>query len=126
MMRKLDQLFKVLSDNTRLRLLSLLTQRPHCVCEFQSILQVSQPNVSRHLAYLRRSGLVGVERHGKMIMYSLAKPDDPIQAILLRCVYACISEGGYFRNDVEQSKVTESLIQRQVIGRKLLPATKIR
>jgi len=44
--RKLDQLFKVLSDNTRLRLLSLLAQRPHCVCEFQSILRASQPTVT--------------------------------------------------------------------------------
>jgi ArsR family transcriptional regulator, arsenate/arsenite/antimonite-responsive transcriptional repressor len=116
-MRKLDQLFKVLSDNTRLRLLSLLAHRPHCVCEFQSILQASQPTVSRHLAYLRRSGLVEVERHGKMIMYSLGKPEDPIQATLLRCVYACISEGGYFQHDVERSRATEPLIQQQGISR---------
>jgi ArsR family transcriptional regulator, arsenate/arsenite/antimonite-responsive transcriptional repressor len=120
-MQKFDQLFKALSDNTRLRLLNLLAQRPHCVCEFQSILEASQPTISRHLAYLRRSGLVGIERHGKMIMYSLAKSEDPIQAILLRCVYACISEGGYFRNDVEQSKATEPLIQPQGIRRDLLP-----
>ena len=126
MERKLDQLFKVLSDNTRLRLLSLLAQRPHCVCEFQSILRASQPTVSRHLAYLRRSGLVEVERHGKMIMYLLAKPDDPIQAILLRCVYACISEGGYYQQDVKRSQETEPLIQQQGITRKPLTAAKPR
>lgn len=120
-MRKLDQLFKVLSDNTRLRLLSLLAQRPHCVCEFQSILQASQPTISRHLAYLRRSGLVEVERHGKRIMYSLSSPEDPIQAILLRCVYACISEGGYFRRDIERSKKAKPLILKQGIHRARLP-----
>jgi len=53
-----DQLFKAFSDSTRLRLLNLLAQREHCVCEFQSILRVPQPKISRHLAYLRRSGLV--------------------------------------------------------------------
>ena len=68
------QLFKAFSDATRLRLLNLLAQRPHCVCEFESILRVPQPAISRHLAYLRRHNLVTVERHGKMIMYALAEP----------------------------------------------------
>ena len=72
---KPDQLFKAFADETRLRLLNLLAQRPHCVCEFQGILRVPQPKISRHLAYLRRSGLVVEERHGKMIMYALAGAD---------------------------------------------------
>jgi DNA-binding transcriptional ArsR family regulator len=64
-MQKPDQLFKAFSDKTRLRLLNLLAQRPHCVCEFQSILRVPQPTISRHLAYLRRCDLVEEERHGR-------------------------------------------------------------
>ena len=86
-MDKPNQLFKAFSDETRLRILNLLAQRDHCVCEFQSILRVPQPTISRHLAYLRRSGLVEVERHGKMIMYSLAEPR--AAKCMRRCCGAC-------------------------------------
>ena len=60
------------ADETRVRILNLLAQREHCVCEFQSILRVPQSKISRHLAYLRRSGLVQTRRDGKWIFYSLA------------------------------------------------------
>ena len=60
-MDKPNQLFKAFSDETRLRILNLLAQREHCVCEFQKILKVPQPTISRHLAYLRRSGFIFIE-----------------------------------------------------------------
>ena len=108
-----DQLFKAFSDETRLRLLNLLARRPHCVCEFQSILRAPQPTISRHLAYLRRSGLVEVERHGKMIMYSLAAAKNPVHAALLRCVRGCFREIGFLQRDIERSRKTEPLIGRK-------------
>jgi ArsR family transcriptional regulator len=112
-MEKPNQLFKAFSDETRLRLLNLLAQRPHCVCEFQSILGSPQPTISRHLAYLRRSGLVVVERHGKMIMYSLAAPRNPVHAALLRCVRGCFREIAILQRDIERSRETEPIIGRQ-------------
>ncbi|MGD0650899.1 MAG: metalloregulator ArsR/SmtB family transcription factor [Verrucomicrobiia bacterium] len=109
-MDKPDQLFKAFSDETRLRILNLLAQRDHCVCEFQSILRVPQPTISRHLAYLRRSGLVEVERHGKMIMYSLAPAGSDVHALLLRCVRNCLCGVEFMRRDIERGKNRKPVI----------------
>jgi len=109
-MDKPDQLFKAFSDETRLRILNLLAQRDHCVCEFQSILRVPQPTISRHLAYLRRTGLVEVERHGKMIMYSLAEPANNVHAALLRCVRGCFREIEFLQRDTERGKKTKPIL----------------
>ena len=109
-MEKPVQLFKAFSDETRLRLLNLLALRPHCVCELQSTLRSPQPTISRHLAYLRRSGLVVVERHGKMILYSLAAANNPVHAALLRCVRGCFREIDFLRRDIECSSKTEPII----------------
>jgi ArsR family transcriptional regulator, arsenate/arsenite/antimonite-responsive transcriptional repressor len=107
---KPDQLFKAFADETRLRILNLLARRDHCVCEFQNILRVPQPTVSRHLAYLRRAGLVEVERHGKMIMYSLAKPKNVVHAALHRCVRGCFQEIEFLQRDIKRGKKTKPII----------------
>ncbi|NQU09746.1 winged helix-turn-helix transcriptional regulator [bacterium] len=99
-----DQLFKAFSDATRLRLLNLLAQRPHCVCEFQRILRVPQPRISRHLAYLRRAGLVVQERHGKMVMYALAEPASAVHAAMLRCVRGCFQEIDFLKRDAKRAR----------------------
>jgi ArsR family transcriptional regulator, arsenate/arsenite/antimonite-responsive transcriptional repressor len=109
-MEKPDQLFKAFSDETRLRLLNLLARRPHCVCELQGIVGAPQPTISRHLAYLRRSGLVAVERHGKMIVYSLSEAKNPVHASLLRCVRGCFREIDFLQRDIERSSKTEPII----------------
>jgi ArsR family transcriptional regulator len=109
-MDKPEQLFKAFSDETRLRILNLLAQRDHCVCEFQCILRVPQPTISRHLAYLRRSGLVEEERHGKRIMYSLAGPKNPVHAALLRCVRGCFQEFEFLKRDIERGKKTKPIL----------------
>lgn len=109
-MDKPNQLFKAFSDETRLRILNLLALRDHCVCEFQSILRVPQPTISRHLAYLRRSGLVSVTRHGKLIMYSLAEPTNAIHASLLRCVRGCFQEIDFLQRDSERDKKQKPLL----------------
>ncbi len=102
--KKPDQLFKAFSDSTRLRLLNLLAQREHCVCEFQSILRVSQPKISRHLAYLRRSGLVQTRRAGKWVHYSLAPATNPVHTSLLRCLRGCFTEISFLRADIQRDR----------------------
>ena len=67
----LVDLFKVLADSTRLRILMLLYQRELCVCEISDILDFSQPKVSRHIARLRSSGLVKVSPHAQWYFYHL-------------------------------------------------------
>lgn len=72
-----ETVFRALADHTRLRLVSLLSGGEICVCFFTEVLGESQPKVSRHLAYLRRAGLVQARRDGKWMHYRLAEPADP-------------------------------------------------
>lgn len=73
-MKELEQYFKALGDANRLRILNLLLHGELCVCDIQFVLEASQPNVSRHLAYLKNSGLVLDRRDGLRIFYRLAEP----------------------------------------------------
>src|SRR5579863_10348558 len=79
----LDVLFRALADPTRLRLLNLIADREICVCYFVEILGMSQPKVSRHLAYLRKAGLVRARREGKWMHYRLAVPTSETAARIL-------------------------------------------
>lgn len=74
----LETLFKALSDRTRLRILALLSQAEVCVCEIHGALGIPQPTASRHLAYLRRSGLVTGRRKGLWVYYRLSDQADPV------------------------------------------------
>lgn len=80
----LDLLFRALADPTRLRLLNLIADREICVCYFVEILKTSQPKISRHLAYLRKAGIVAARREGKWMHYRLAVPRDEVAAKILR------------------------------------------
>jgi ArsR family transcriptional regulator, arsenate/arsenite/antimonite-responsive transcriptional repressor len=76
-------LFAALADPTRLRLLNLMDGREVCVCYFVEILKQGQPKISRHLAYLRRAGIVEARRDGKWMHYRIHRPDDPKAASIL-------------------------------------------
>jgi ArsR family transcriptional regulator, arsenate/arsenite/antimonite-responsive transcriptional repressor len=76
-------LFAALSDSTRLRLLNLMDGREVCVCYFVEILGQSQPKISRHLAYLRRAGVVAARREGKWMHYRIVVPGDSGAARIL-------------------------------------------
>ena len=76
--------FQALADRTRLRLLGLMGDREVCVCYFTAALAMSQPKISRHLAYLRRSGLVAARREGKWMHYRIVPPADRLAAQILR------------------------------------------
>jgi ArsR family transcriptional regulator len=77
-------LFKTLADPTRLRILHLIGESEVCVCYFVEALQLSQPKISRHLACLRRSGIVNARKDGKWVRYRIAFPDNPSAAAILR------------------------------------------
>jgi ArsR family transcriptional regulator len=81
-MRELEQLFKGLADQTRLRILNLLIHGELCVCDIQYVLESSQPNVSRHLIYLKNSGLVLDRREGARMYYRLAQPNEGLKKLL--------------------------------------------
>lgn len=85
----LDLVFKGFADPTRIRILSALAAGELCVCDIVDILDLSQPVVSRHLAYLRRMGLVDATRQGRFAHYRLAKPENAVHQSLLNCVRTC-------------------------------------
>lgn len=80
---RMELFFRALADNTRLRVLNLLGDDEVCVCFLVEILQTNQPNISRHLAYLKRAGVVGSRREGKWMHYRIIKPLNPHAARIL-------------------------------------------
>jgi ArsR family transcriptional regulator len=74
----METLFKALADVTRLRILGLLLTGEVCVCHIHQSLKISQPKASRHLAYLRRAGLVETRRDGLWVYYRMATLPDPV------------------------------------------------
>jgi len=92
-------LFSALADRTRLRLLNLLRCGEVCVCYFVEILEETQPKISRHLAYLRRAGVVSARRDGKWIHYSLARPEDPKAAAVLDATLDAIENEREMKRD---------------------------
>ena len=82
-LESLETLFKALADRTRLRILGLLAAGEICVCDIHVSLGIPQPTASRHLAYLRRTGLVDARKQGLWVHYRLAQlPDAVMQAVL--------------------------------------------
>jgi ArsR family transcriptional regulator len=80
----LDRLFRALADPTRLRLINLMAEQEICVCYFVEVIDAPQPKISRHLAYLRRLGIVSARREGKWMHYRLAMPGDSHAAAILK------------------------------------------
>src|SRR5258708_20268774 len=80
----IDLLFRALADRTRLRLLNLIADKEICVCYFVEILRISQPKISRHLAYLRRAGIVAARRQGRWMHYRLLAPRDAVGSAILK------------------------------------------
>ena len=74
---ELENVFKALADKTRLRILALLGNNEVCVCHIHDSLGLAQPTVSRHLAYLRKSGLVAARRDGVWIHYQVSRSLNP-------------------------------------------------
>ena len=87
--RRLDRLtlvFQALADPTRLRIVSLLLSGEVCVCHIHGSLGVPQPKASRHLAYLRRAGLVRARKDGLWVHYRLARLTDPVMQAVVSAV----------------------------------------
>ena len=106
----IDRMFKAFADETRLRILHLLTRGELCVCDLTSVLRLPQSKISRHLAYLRRSGLVLGRRDGLWKYYSLAKTSGRFHEGLIGCLRGCFSEVDILQKDLA------ALRKRQTAG----------
>lgn len=101
-----ETLFKALADRTRLRLINLMGADEVCVCFFVEVLKINQPKISRHLAYLRRAGLVEARRDGKWIHYRIVEPPDPHAARIFSEVRAWLeSDAGMQTDRARLSKI---------------------
>jgi ArsR family transcriptional regulator len=89
---RVDRMFRAFSDRTRLRILHLLRDGELCVGDLVEVLQVPQPTASRHLAYLRRSGLVRTRKDGLWSYYALAPARDAFHGKLLECLGECFRQ----------------------------------
>jgi ArsR family transcriptional regulator len=98
----IENLFKALADRTRLRLVGLLGDSEVCVCFLVEILKISQPKISRHLAYLRRAQIVTARREGKWMHYRLTDPPDEAAARIFREVRASLADDAEFQRDREK------------------------
>ncbi len=94
--------FAALADRTRLRLLNLIGSNEVCVCFFVEVLQTNQPKISRHLAYLRKAGLVRARREGKWMHYQITEPADERAACVFADVRAWLTEDREMQRDRER------------------------
>lgn len=95
----LELLFKALADSTRLRLINLMGDDEVCVCFFVEVLKTNQPKISRHLAYLRKAGVVAARRDGKWMHYRLVEPPHPHAASILREVRRWLADDPAMQRD---------------------------
>jgi ArsR family transcriptional regulator, arsenate/arsenite/antimonite-responsive transcriptional repressor len=98
-LESMERLFQALGDATRLRILGLLLTGEVCVCDIHDSLNISQPKASRHLAYLRRAGLVAARRQGLWMYYRLADLRDPLVDTIRQAVTHTLSHVESVRRD---------------------------
>lgn len=99
---QVEALLKGLADSTRLRILGLLTTGEVCVCHIHESLKIPQPKASRHLAYLRRAGLVSTRREGLWVYYRLASSGDPVVATIQQAVTHALGHVDSVRKDTRR------------------------
>jgi ArsR family transcriptional regulator len=97
-----DLFFRALADRTRLRLLNLMRNEEVCVCFFVEILKTHQPKISRHLAYLRKAGIVGARREGPWMHYRILEPADPDAARVLKDTLTWLATDREMQRDRER------------------------
>jgi len=96
---KLIAIYKCLCDETRLRILNLLSASPLCVCHLQKVLGKSQVVVSQHLAYLRERGMAAGQRYQHWMIYSIPASPSPELEANLKCLQDCVQTEPVFRRD---------------------------
>src|SRR5437588_2597961 len=101
-LNEMETLFRALADATRLRILGLLLSGEVCVCDIHESLKIPQPKASRHLAYLRRAGLVDTRRQGLWIHYRLGKMADPVLGAIADAVRHALTHIDTVRRDGER------------------------
>lgn len=103
-----DRMFRAFSDRTRLRILYMLQAGELCVCDIVEVLGVPQPTASRHLAYLRRAGLVRARKDGLWVHYRLAPAKSDLHKKLLECLTCCLAGVPELQRDAQRVRLLSS------------------
>ncbi len=103
-MKELEQYFKALGDSNRLRIINLLLHGELCVCDIQYVLENSQPNISRHLSYLKNSGIVVDRRDGFRMYYRLTDPAEATRRLLFTFLRQVFEAEEQLQQDTERLK----------------------
>ena len=108
---RLLEIYQCLGDETRLRILNLLTRGPLCVCHLQELLSAPQVKISKHLAYLRKHAVLEVQRHQNWMIYSLPEKPGPELAANLKCLRDCTQTHAVFKRDLQRLKKLNPSLQ---------------
>src|SRR5512146_3080555 len=114
-MATMERVFTSLADRTRLRLLNLMAEREVCVCFFVGVLDAPQPTVSRHLAYLRRNGMVKARREGKWMHYRVAVHESVFALKLLADALRWLAEDEDMKRDRERLAILRQLAEGHAV-----------
>jgi len=122
--RSLEGFFKALADPNRLRILNLLFQGELCGCDIQYVLKATQSNVSRHLTYLKNSGLVLDRRNGYRVYYRLTTSSSVDHKMLFKYLRGAFKHDQLFAEDVKQLKnaIKDGACTLSELKRDLVPA----
>lgn len=99
----ISRLFRALADETRLRIIALLSHGELCVCHIQEVLKLPQPNVSRQLGVLRAAGLVEDRRDGTWVHYRLRAQEDPDCDRQLRSLTEAYGKDAALRREIRRA-----------------------
>ena len=99
-----DLMFRAFSDPIRLRILALIQPGELCVCDLTDVIKLPQPTISRHLAYLRRAGLVSTRQEGSWNYYTLAPPRAAFHTKLLECLESCFRDVPQLATDATRAR----------------------
>jgi ArsR family transcriptional regulator len=98
----METFYTALADTTRLRLLNLIRDEEVCVCFFVDALRESQPKISRHLAYLRKAGIVSARKDGKWVHYRIRKPESEYLQYVLQVTLETLSSQNEMQRDFQR------------------------
>ena len=105
-MERLSQIYNMLSDKNRLRILKLLEHKPMCVCELTHILGIRQPSVSRHLSKLTKAGIINSRKDGQWHEYFINRKGDEYTRILMGNLSGWINEDSIIVEDIKKANQT--------------------
>jgi ArsR family transcriptional regulator len=114
--KAMERLFQALGDETRLRILGVLLAGEVCVCDIHDTLKIPQPKASRHLAYLRRAGLVEARREGVWMHYRLSQTADPLVETVRQAVAHALSHVDSVRKDAARLEKKTGCCLPAVVG----------